>query len=402
MSSTIVQEVEVATTPERAVTKWKDRRRYVWLWGLLVPLMPFGAYFMARGTGSDWSWYSGPMWVLGVIPLLAWIRKHDTENPPDSAYEQLDQDRYYRFVIMMYVPLQYAALIWSCYMWVYGGLSTFASVGLAITLAFVSGIAINTAHELGHKHPALERWLAKISLAQTCSGHFVIEHNRGHHARVSTPEDPASSRFGETFWEFLPRTIIGSLRSALHLERERERRVGQRFWSPKNEVLNAWAMSLVLYATLLAVFGWKIAPYLAIQIVLGFSLLEVVNYIEHYGLLRAKRDATHYERTRPEHSWNAAHRASNAFLYQLQRHSDHHANPTRRYQNLRHFEEAPQLPQGYAGMLVLAMVPPLWRVVMDKRVIAHYNGDLSRINIHPRVRARVERRYGAANTVAAS
>lgn len=402
MSSTVVQERDLAPTPERAVTKWKDGRRYVWLWGLLVPLMPFGAYFMARGTGSDWSWYSGPMWVLGVIPLLDWIRKQDTENPPDSAYEQLDQDKYYRFVIMMYVPLQYAALIWSCYMWVYGGLSTFASVGLAITLAFVSGIAINTAHELGHKHPALERWLAKISLAQTCYGHFVIEHNRGHHARVSTPEDPASSRFGETFWEFLPRTIIGSLRSALHLERERERRVGQRFWSPKNEVLNAWAMSLVLYATLLAVFGWKVAPYLAIQIVLGFSLLEVVNYIEHYGLLRAKRDATHYERTRPEHSWNAAHRASNAFLYQLQRHSDHHANPTRRYQNLRHFEEAPQLPQGYAGMLVLAMFPPLWRAVMDKRVIAHYNGDLSRINIHPRARARVERRYGGANTLAAS
>lgn len=382
--------------------QWHDKRRYVWLYGLLVPVLPFGAYGLAAWTGSDWGWFSGPVWVLGVIPFFDWVRKQDTENPPESAYEQLDKDRYYRIVIMLYIPLQYAGLIWSCYMWAYGGLSTFASLGLAVTVAFVAGIGINTAHELGHKHPALERWLAKVALAQSCYGHFVIEHNRGHHSRVSTPEDPASSRLGESFWEFLPRTILGSLRSAIHLERARCTRIGQGFWSPKNEILNAWAMSVVLYGTLIGVFGWSIVPWLAIQIVLGFSLLEVVNYVEHYGLLRQKRDAIHYERTRPEHSWNSAHKASNAFLYQLQRHSDHHANPTRRYQNLRHFEEAPQLPQGYAGMIVLAMCPPLWRAVMDKRVLAHYGGDLSLVNIHPRTRERVLLKYGSGNTLSAS
>ena len=185
--------------------------------------------------------------------------------------------------------------------------------------------------------------------------------------------------------------MVGSLQSAIRLERQRSNRLGQRFWSPKNELLNAWVMSIGLYAAILTVFGWSVLPWLMIQIVIGFSLLEVVNYIEHYGLLRQKRDGTHYERTRPEHSWNAPQRVSNAFLFQLPRHSDHHANPTRRYQNLRHFDDVPQMPQGYAGMVLLATIPPLWFRVMNPRVLAQYGGDLSRVNLHPRVRRRIER-----------
>ncbi len=131
-----------------------------------------------------------------------------------------------------------------------------------------------------------------------------------------------------------------------------------------------------------------------IQAVFGFSLLEVVNYLEHYGLLRARREDGRYERTRPEHSWNSNNVASNVLLYHLQRHCDHHANPMRRYQALRHFDEAPQLPTGYAGMIVLATIPPLWRRVMDRRLMEHYDGDLSRANVHPRARRRILARYG--------
>jgi alkane 1-monooxygenase len=137
-----------------------------------------------------------------------------------------------------------------------------------------------------------------------------------------------------------------------------------------------------------------VLPWLLVQAVFGFSLLEVVNYLEHYGLLRQKREDGRYERTRPEHSWNSNNVASNVLLYHLQRHSDHHANPTRRYQALRHFDEAPQLPTGYAGMIVLATIPPLWRRVMDRRLLAHYGGDVTRANIHPRVRDRVLAKYG--------
>jgi alkane 1-monooxygenase len=166
-------------------------------------------------------------------------------------------------------------------------------------------------------------------------------------------------------------------------------------WTPRNDILNAWAMTLVLYAALVAGFGWVVLPFLLIQSVLGFCLLEVVNYLEHYGLLRGRREDGRYERTRPEHSWNSNNVASNVLLYHLQRHSDHHANPLRRYQALRHVQEAPQLPTGYAGMIVLAVIPPLWRRVMDPKVLAHYGGELERANVNPRLRARSRARLAA-------
>jgi len=174
--------------------------------------------------------------------------------------------------------------------------------------------------------------------------------------------------------------VLGSLRSAWGLERVRLRRLGSSPWTPRNDVLNAWAMTLVLFAALVAAFGPVVLPYLLIQAVVGFSLLEVVNYLEHYGLLRQRREDGRYERTRPEHSWNSNSVASNVLLYHLQRHSDHHANPIRRYQALRHVADAPQLPTGYAGMILTAVLPPVWRRVMDHRVLAHYEGDLTRAN----------------------
>ena len=207
---------------------------------------------------------------------------------------------------------------------------------------------------------------------------------------MATPEDPASSRLGESFWAFWPRTVKGSLASAWHLEGVRLARAGRRSVSPSNDVLNAWAMTVVLFAVLVAVFGVPVLPWLLVQAVFGFSLLEVVNYLEHYGLLRQKRDDGRYERCAPRHSWNSNNVSSNVLLYHLQRHSDHHANPMRRYQALRHFDEAPELPSGYATMIVLAYLTPLWRRIMDPKVLAHYGGDASLANVHRRKR----RRYG--------
>ena len=253
----------------------------------------------------------------------------------------------------------------------------------------VGGIAINTAHELGHKRASLERWLSKVALAQTGYGHFFIEHNRGHHVRVATPEDPASSRLGESFYRFLPRTVMGSLRSSWELEAERLGRSNRSPWTIRNDILNAWAMTVVLFGLLAVVFGPVVLPWLIVQAGFGFSLLEVVNYLEHYGLLRQRReDGGRYERTRPEHSWNSDNVSSNVLLFHLQRHSDHHAHPLRRFQALRHFDEAPELPSGYATMIVFAVIPPLWRRVMDPRVLAHYGGDATRANVHPAARRR--------------
>jgi alkane 1-monooxygenase len=376
---------------------WRDPKRYAWLLGLIVPFAPFLAYGLVVATGLDLLWFFGPLLIFVAFPILDIAIGLDARNPPDSVLKWLEQDRYYRWCTYVFIPVQYAGLVFACWLWSSGDLGVLESIGLALTMGVVGGVAINTAHELGHKRDDMERWLSRIALAQTGYGHFFIEHNRGHHVRVATPEDPASSRLGESFWAFLPRTVVGSLRSAWGIEAARLDRIGKSHWTPRNDILGAWAMTVVLFAALAVAFGPVVLPYLLIQAVLGFSLLEVVNYLEHYGLLRQKREDGRYERCRAEHSWNSNNVASNVLLYHLQRHSDHHANPTRRYQALRHVDEAPQLPTGYAGMIVLAWFPPLWRRVMDPRLLEHYGGDLDRANVQPRARRRLLAHYGTAS-----
>jgi alkane 1-monooxygenase len=374
--------------------RWRDGKKYAWLLGVLVPLTPFLSWGLVEATGLGLFWFIAPVLVFVVFPLLDILIGLDPTNPPDSVLKWLEQDRYYRWCTYLFIPVQYAGLIFACWQWTNGGLSIIEAIGLTLTMGVVGGIAINTAHELGHKREELERWLGRIALAQTGYGHFFIEHNRGHHVRVATPEDPASSRMGESFWAFLPRTVSGSLRSAWGIETARLDRLGVSHWGPKNDILTSWAMTIVLFGGLAIAFGPVVLPYLLVQAVVGFSLLEVVNYLEHYGLLRQRREDGRYERCQQQHSWNSNNVASNVLLFHLQRHSDHHAHPTRRYQALRYAEEAPQLPTGYAGMIVLAWFPPLWRRVMDPRLLEHYEGDLSRINVQPRARGRLEARHG--------
>lgn len=373
---------------------WRDGKRYLWLIGAVVPMFLFGGWGLVNLTGAAVFWWIGPMFVYVVIPLLDLAIGSDPTNPPDDVVAWLEQDRYYRWVTYAFLPLQFIAMVTGCWLIATrGGLDVVDKIGIAITLGTLNGIAINTAHELGHKKEHLERWFAKIALAPTFYGQFFIEHNRGHHVRVATPDDPASSRLGESFWGFLPRTVLGSLRNGWTLERNRLHRMGKHTLSPRNDILNAWAMSVVLWGALVAAFGVGLLPYLAIQAVFGFALLEAVNYLEHYGLVRQRLANGRWERVSPQHSWNNNNVTTNLFLYHLQRHSDHHANPTRRYQALRHFEESPQLPSGYATMIVLCYFPPLWRRVMDRRVLAHYGGDVSLANISPRKRAKVLARY---------
>lgn len=393
---TVAEARPVAAEEQSVEATWRDPKRYAWLLGLLIPTLPFLSWGLVHATGLAVFWLYGPFLVFGIFPLLDLAIGMDARNPPDSVIKWLEQDRYYRWCTYLYLPIQYAGLIFACWLWSNGQLSVLDSIGLALTVAMVSGIAINTAHELGHKRASLERWLSRVALAQSGYGHFFIEHNRGHHVRVATPEDPASARLGESFYRFLPRTVIGSLRSAWDLERVRLARLERSPWSTRNDILGAWAMTVVLFAALSLGFGVVVLPYLLLQAVIGFSLLEVVNYLEHYGLRRQKRDDGRYERTRPEHSWNSNSAASNVLLYHLQRHSDHHANPIRRYQALRHVDDAPQLPTGYAGMILLAVIPPIWRRVMDHRVLAHYEGDVGRANLRPGLGARALRRYRRA------
>ncbi|WP_067670440.1 alkane 1-monooxygenase [Nocardia miyunensis] len=391
--------------------QWRDRKRYLWLLGLVAPTALLVAAALVRAFNwFGWQavspvwWWIGPILVYVLLPSLDRFFGPDGQNPPEEVMEQLENDRYYRYCTYAYIPFQLVSLVFASYLWtaanlswlgIDGGLSVVSKIGLALSIGTMGGVGINTAHELGHKKDELERWLSKITLAQTAYGHFYIEHNRGHHVRVATPEDPASARFGENFWTFLPRSVWGSLRSSWALEKTRLGRMGKSPWTIRNDILNAWLMTLVLWGVLAAIFGPAILPYLVLQAVYGFSLLETVNYLEHYGLLRQRTASGRYERCTPEHSWNSDHIVTNIFLYHLQRHSDHHANPTRRYQILRSMDGAPNLPSGYASMITLAYIPPLWRRVMDHRVLDHYDGDITRVNIQPAQRERVLAKYGA-------
>lgn len=295
------------------------------------------------------------------------FRRVRSRQSPESAFEWLENDRFYRCALYLFLPNQYLSLVLACWLWSGGGWLTMTfidKVGLMVTIGIIGGGAINAAHELGHNRDRIEKRLSKIALAQTCYGHFFVEHNRGHHVRVATEEDHASSRFGESLCFFIPRSVVGGLLSAWDLEGRRlERRGGSR-WTWRNAVLSAWLLSAVLFGTLVAWFGLIVLPWLIGQAIIGFCLIETVNYLEHYGLRRQKRPDGRYEPVGPGHSWNSSTVIANIFLFHLQRHSDHHANPQRAYQTLRHTDDAPQLPAGYGAMILLALAPPLWRRVM--------------------------------------
>ncbi len=359
---------------------WRDSKKPLWAMGLVVPMLPIVASLLFLTTGMELSWWIAPFLVYLIIPVFDYLIGTDRSNPPEAAVKGLENDRYYRYIVYAYIPLQFAGTLAAVACVAGTEMSWFGIVGAILNCAYVNGIGINTAHELGHKREALPRFLAKLTLAPVAYGHFFVEHNFGHHRRVATPEDPASSRYNESFWRFLPRTVIGSLRSAWEIEAQRLARKDLPTWHWRNDVLQAWAMTVVLFAVCTLIWGWPALAFLVVQAALGASLLEVINYIEHYGLKRQQDENGRYERCQPRHSWNSNHTITNVLLYQLQRHSDHHANPTRPYQALRHFDDSPQLPSGYASMMMLAYIPPLWFRVMNPRVKAHYEGDLSLAN----------------------
>lgn len=364
---------------------------------VFYPLQPFLGIFLHARTGNE-AWLLLPL-ALGYVggPLLDALIGEDRQNPPEAVVPQLEEDRYFRYLTYAVVPLHFISLVGAAWWAGTQELSTWAFIGLAAVAGMTSGLGINTGHELGHKRSRLERSLSKLVLAVPCYGHFRLEHNLGHHRDVATPEDPASSRMGESIYRFALREIPGAFCRAWTIEKERLQREGKPAWSPGNEILQSFALTAVLQLGLVAALGWIMVPFLLIHNVLAWWQLTSANYVEHYGLLRLKDENGRYERCQPMHSWNSNHLYSNLVLFHLERHSDHHAHPMRRYQSLRHFDDLPSLPSGYFGTYLLAYVPWLWFRVMDKRLLAlkNVNGDLNRVNVDPRNRAKVFAKYGS-------
>jgi alkane 1-monooxygenase len=389
-----------ATTPSTLLQQpsapFKDKKRFLWLLSPALPLIGVAAASLYTVAPKKLRFLSafGPLMLHGVIPAIDKLVGPDGVNHPEDAIADLEKDPYYMRIVKAYIPSQYVATFIGAYAASRKGTPLLDQIMLGVSIGAVNGIALNTAHELSHKSEKIYHYMSHLALLPTGYVHFRIEHPYGHHKRVATPEDPASSKMGETFWQFWPRTVFGSFQSALEIEERRLARKGQKFWSVHNELLQGWAMTAAFHGTLVALFGRRVIPYLATQALYGVTLFEVINYLEHYGLQRQKLPNGKYERTMPEHSWNNNSKVTNLFLYQLQRHSDHHAYPTRAFQALRHFEDVPQLPAGYASLLLPAVIPAWWFKLMDHRVFNHYQGDLSRANIHPKARARLYAKFG--------
>lgn len=384
-----------ATLANGEATFYSDPKRWLWLMSVLYPLEPLLGMGLHAITGNEW-WLLLPVALnFGFVPLVDWLLGEDRGNPPDEVLSQLDQDPYYRQLTYAAVPLHFVSLFAAAW---YAGtqdLSGFGFLALSVAAGMTAGLAINTGHELGHKNSRLERWLAKLLLAVPAYGHFTIGHNRGHHRNVATPADPSSARMGESVYRFATREIPGALVEAWEIETERLGRRSKSPWHPGNQILQSYAISVLLAAGLVIAFGWTMIPFLLVHHAFAYFLLTSTNYVEHYGLLRKRDENGKFERCKPQHSWNSSHRFSNLVLFQLQRHSDHHAHPMRRYQALRHYDDLPTLPSGYFGAFVLAVLPPLWFQVMDKRLLAlpHVQGDLDNVNVDPRSRAALFLKY---------
>jgi len=359
---------------------YTDNKRYLWLVAVLFPLIPLIGMGLMAGSGREWTLWIPLAFFYLVIPLLDYLFPNDRSNPPEQVVPQLEADIYYRVLNHLTVPLHFVILIVGAWFVAHNDLGWSGLLAVSLTVGAISGFGINTGHELGHKKESADRLAARLVLAVPFYGHFSSEHNAGHHAEVATPEDSASARFGESIYRFALREIPGGLARGWRLERQRLQRRGFGAWTWRNEILQSYAVSIALYGGLVLVFGPVILPFLLIQTAFAWWQLTSANYIEHYGLLRARGPDGRYERCQPQHSWNANHLASNLVTFHLERHSDHHAYAARRYQSLRHFDDVPQLPSGYFGMFLLAYVPPLWRRVMDPKVLALVDGDMSRVN----------------------
>ena len=316
----------------------------------------------------------GPLIVLQlVVPLLDWWLGERRDNLPDDELARRAASRYFRVLPLLAVPVHLGVLLWAG--WLLAVVAPFGLAGLigwTLSTGYIAAImAINVAHELIHKRSWLERLAGGVALSTVGYGTFKIEHVRGHHVRVATPQDPSSAALGQSLFRFLPLAVVRNVAHAWRLEHERLGR-----WLDWRNEAAGWTVLTVGWASLFAVAGgYSALGFFIGQALVAILSLETINYVEHYGLRRRRLDDGRYVRPDPTHSWNSDALLSNLFLLQLARHSDHHAHATRPYAALRHHDLSPQLPAGYASMFLLAWVPPLWRRVMDPLVPRHGDTD---------------------------
>ena len=332
-----------------------------------LPLLLLAGAWGGVLAGGSWT-IALPVFTFGLVPAAELLLRGSKRNLTPSDEERVRSRRIYDRLLYATVPGQVGLVILLMQRVHVGALTGASLVGAVATVGIACGaFGINVAHELGHHRSRFDQAMAKILLMTSLYGHFFIEHNRGHHARAATAEDPASAPLGMTIYAFWLRSVTGGWRGAWRLEARRLHRAAHPYLTLRNAVLRLTLAQLALLGIAAALFGWAVLAWVAAA-VCGFLMLETVNYIEHYGLKREKTASGRYERVQPQHSWNSNHPLGRVLLFELTRHSDHHANAGRKYALLRHFDDSPQLPTGYPGMILLALVPPLWFAVMNPHV----------------------------------
>lgn len=362
------------------LVQFTDKKRYLWILSVLVPSIP-GLCAVILLMGGSLFWAVAPLlYYYLIIPALDMLVGEDFTNPPEEVVEQLSNDGYYRFLLHLSIPVFYFTFLTSAVAVGILDLPIWAFITLTLSAGIASGSALTVGHELGHKQNKLDQLGAKIITSLTGYAHFCIEHNKGHHVMVATPEDPTSARWNESLYAFALRELPATASIAWDMESKRLERKGLPFWHWRNDLLQGYAITLLFAIILIAFLGWVMIPFLLLHHGFGWFQLTMANYIEHYGLLREKKNNGRYVPCEPIHSWNTNHIVSNLLLFHLQRHSDHHANPMRPYQALRNFSELPRLPSGYPGCFGLALFPPLWFKVMNPKVLEWTGGDMKRIN----------------------
>ena len=340
--------------------------RFKFLKYFLALTVPLLAYFSFNGTGIIT--YAPMIEAFLLIPILELFFKPNSNNLSNAEEEMAKEDKSYDIVLYLLVPVIYF-LLWEFLISMRETLTFSDRLGRILSMGLVcGGYGINVAHELGHRNNKFEQFLSKTLLLSSLYMHFFIEHNRGHHKRVSTKEDPSSARYGENIFSFWIRSVFTGYISAWNIEFSRLKRLKKFKFSLENEMLRFQLIQVLFVSSIYFVFGIQITIYFLFAAVMGFLLLETVNYIEHYGLQRKININGKYERVQPFHSWNSNHPVGRIMLFELSRHSDHHFNASRKYQVLKNHDNSPEMPTGYPGMMILSLIPPLWFYIMNKRI----------------------------------
>jgi alkane 1-monooxygenase len=342
-----------------------------YLIGFLVP----GTVILAASLGG-WYAFATPIVFFVITPILDECLPRAEYNANSEEEGERLENPLYNLIVRSWLPAQVGAMVFAVWRLTSGDFTGIEYFGIILSTGILGGTGINVAHELMHRSNKFDKALAELLTASVTYTHFCIEHIYGHHKNVATTNDPATSRFGQNVYNFVPKSLLGGLLSAWEIETRLvgRQRANRRRWYNDRRI--RYSLELVaMYGVIAALFGPLGAVLWLAFGLIASTMLEIVNYIEHYGLERLEVSVGKYERVQPHHSWSSSHRITGWLLFGLPRHADHHYLASRHYPVLRHFDDCPQLPAGYATMFLVALVPSLWFKIMDPRVIALANGD---------------------------